>query len=162
MPAAELGAGNVNIASRRKDAGRVGTKRGIPLSARFSSSDGSRTANLSRPVMVEWVSRSSRSPAQHASSTPPPSAAQKHTVVPRDQRGRRRRVCAHDGRLGRPAAPGVGGLPRGVLTGMVITGILSSLSRSWRSRRWHGCGACFLVHLTIKTLIYLIVILFGW
>jgi adenylate cyclase len=62
---------------------------------------------------------------------------------------------------GRPLL-GFGGLPRGVLTGVVIVGVLFSLERvlerpaMGRLRRLP-----FLVHLAIKTVLYLVIILFG-
>ena len=38
---------------------------------------------------------------------------------------------------------GFGGMPRGALTGVVITGALCSYSnRSGRDRRWHSCAGC--------------------
>jgi adenylate cyclase len=62
---------------------------------------------------------------------------------------------------GRPLL-GFGGLPRGALTGVVIVGILSSfeqvLARPAMARLRE---TPFLVHLAIKTVIYLVVILFG-
>ena len=102
----------------------------------------------------------SRSPA-YASSTPPPQpirsilwftligavvgAAYGHMMAVSD---------------GRPLL-GLGGLPRGVLTGVVISTLFFS-SRSWRGLGWHGCVANpFSVHLAMKTAIYLVVILFG-
>ena len=62
---------------------------------------------------------------------------------------------------GRPLL-GVGGLPRGVLTGVVITGILSSFEQVLAQPAMARLRATpFLVHLAIKTVIYLAVILFG-
>ena len=62
---------------------------------------------------------------------------------------------------GRPLL-GVGGLPRGVLTGVVITGILSSFEQVLAQPAMARLRSMpFLVHLAIKTVIYLIVILFG-
>jgi adenylate cyclase len=62
---------------------------------------------------------------------------------------------------GRPLL-GVGGLPRGVLTGVVITGILSSFEQVLARPAMARLRATpFLVHLAIKAVIYLIVILFG-
>jgi adenylate cyclase len=54
------------------------------------------------------------------------------------------------------------GLPRGVVTGVVITGILSSFEQVLaRPMMAELRSMPFLVHLVIKTVIYLIVILFG-
>jgi hypothetical protein len=57
---------------------------------------------------------------------------------------------------------GLAGLPRGILTGVLITGILFSLERglaqpavAWLS------GTPFLVNLAIKTAVYLAIILFS-
>ncbi len=62
---------------------------------------------------------------------------------------------------GRPLLSVVG-LPRGVLTGVVITGILSSFEQVLAQPAMARLRSMpFLVHLTIKTVIYLIVILFG-
>jgi adenylate cyclase len=62
---------------------------------------------------------------------------------------------------GRPLL-GVGGLPRGVLTGLVITGVLLSLEQvSARPAMALLRRTPFLVNLAIKTVIYLIIILFG-
>ena len=62
---------------------------------------------------------------------------------------------------GRPLL-GFDGLPRGILTGVVITGILFSLEQVLaRPAMAQLRGAPFLVHLAIKTVIYLIIILFG-
>lgn len=62
---------------------------------------------------------------------------------------------------GRPLLS-VGGLPRGVLTGVVITGILSSFEQVLAQPAMARLRATpFLVHLAIKTVIYLAVILFG-
>jgi adenylate cyclase len=55
-----------------------------------------------------------------------------------------------------------GGLPRGVLTGVVITGILSSFEQVLARPAMAPLRRTpFLVHLAVKTLIYLVVILFG-
>lgn len=62
---------------------------------------------------------------------------------------------------GRPLL-GFGGVPRGVLTGVVIAGILFSLEQALAQPAMAPLrGTPFLVHLAIKTVIYLIVILFG-
>lgn len=62
---------------------------------------------------------------------------------------------------GRPLLS-AGGLPRGVLTGVVITGILSSFEQVLARPAMARLRASpFLVHLAIKTVIYLAVILFG-
>ena len=62
---------------------------------------------------------------------------------------------------GRPLLS-VGGFPRGVLTGVVITGILSSFEQVLvRPALARLRATPFLVHLAIKTIIYLAVILFG-
>jgi adenylate cyclase len=62
---------------------------------------------------------------------------------------------------GRPLL-GFRGLPRGVLTGVVIVGILSSFEQVLaRPAMARLRGTPFLVHLAIKTVIYLVVILFG-
>jgi adenylate cyclase len=55
-----------------------------------------------------------------------------------------------------------GGLPRGLLTGAVITGILFSFERGLPrpAMAWLD-GTPFLVHLVIKTFVYLVIILFG-
>jgi adenylate cyclase len=57
---------------------------------------------------------------------------------------------------------GVGGLARGILVGVVITGILSSFEQVLAQPAMARLRSMpFLVHLTIKTVIYLVVILFG-
>jgi adenylate cyclase len=62
---------------------------------------------------------------------------------------------------GRPLLS-IGGVPRGVLTGVVITGILSSFEQVLAQPAMARLRATpFLVHLAIKTVIYLAVILFG-
>src|SRR5271167_2143612 len=62
---------------------------------------------------------------------------------------------------GRPLL-GAGGLPRGVLTGVVITGALFSLERVLAQPAMSRLRRTpFLVHLAIKTVVYLIIILFG-
>lgn len=56
----------------------------------------------------------------------------------------------------------VGGLPRGALTGVVITGVLSSFEQVMARPAMAPLRQTpFLVHLAIKTVIYLAVILFG-
>jgi hypothetical protein len=56
----------------------------------------------------------------------------------------------------------VGGLPRGALTGVVITGVLSSFEQVLARPAMAPLRQTpFLVHLAIKTVIYLAVILFG-
>jgi adenylate cyclase len=67
-------------------------------------------------------------------------------------------MAVSDGR----ALLGVGGLPRGVLAGVVITGILSTFEQILAGPAMARLRATpFLVHLAIKTVIYLVVILFG-
>jgi adenylate cyclase len=62
---------------------------------------------------------------------------------------------------GRPLL-GLGGLPRGVLTGVVITGILSSFEQVLaRPAMTQLRETPFLVHLAVKTVIYVVIILFG-
>jgi len=62
---------------------------------------------------------------------------------------------------GRPLL-GFDGLPRGILTGVVITGILFSLEQILAAPAMASLrGTPFLVHLAIKTVIYLTIILFG-
>ena len=62
---------------------------------------------------------------------------------------------------GRPLL-GFGGLPRGVLTGVLITGILFSLERVLALPAMALLRRLpFVVHLAIKTIIYLAIILFG-
>ena len=57
---------------------------------------------------------------------------------------------------------GIVGLPRGVLTGVVITSILFSFERALEHPAMAGLRRTpFLVHLVIKTVVYLVVILFG-
>jgi adenylate cyclase len=57
---------------------------------------------------------------------------------------------------------GFGGLPRGVLTGVVITGTLFSLEKVLAQPGMAQLrGTPFLVHLAIKTALYLVIILFG-
>jgi adenylate cyclase len=57
---------------------------------------------------------------------------------------------------------GPAGLPRGIVTGVLIAGILFSLERglSRPGRAWLS-GAPFLVNLSVKTVVYLAIILFG-
>ena len=62
---------------------------------------------------------------------------------------------------GRPLLS-ITGLPRGILTGVVITGILFSLEQVLAQPAMARLRSTpFLTHLIIKTVIYLIVILFG-
>ena len=62
---------------------------------------------------------------------------------------------------GRPLL-GFRGLPRGALTGVAITGILSSFEQVMARPAMAALRRTpFLVHLAIKTVIYLVVILFG-
>jgi adenylate cyclase len=57
---------------------------------------------------------------------------------------------------------GFGGLPRGVLTGVVITGALFSFEQVWaRPAMAQLRGLPFLPHLAIKTVIYLLIVLVG-
>ncbi len=57
---------------------------------------------------------------------------------------------------------GIVGLPRGVLTGVVITSILFSFERALEHPAMAPLRRTpFLVHLVIKTVVYLVVILFG-
>jgi adenylate cyclase len=63
---------------------------------------------------------------------------------------------------------GLGGVPRGILTGVVTTGLLFSFERGLAQPLLAPLrGTPFLVHLAVKTLIYLIIIWFalvfgGW
>jgi hypothetical protein len=61
---------------------------------------------------------------------------------------------------GRPLL-GLGGLPRGVLTGVVISTLFSLEQVLARPRMAWLRSKPFLVHLAMKTAIYLVVILFG-
>jgi adenylate cyclase len=62
---------------------------------------------------------------------------------------------------GRPLLS-ITGLPRGILTGVIITGILFSLEQFLAQPAIAPLrSTAFLVHLAIKTVIYLVVILFG-
>jgi hypothetical protein len=57
---------------------------------------------------------------------------------------------------------GFGGLPRGVLTGVVITGALFFFELVWaRPAMAQLRGLPFLPHLAIKTVIYLVIVLAG-
>ena len=57
---------------------------------------------------------------------------------------------------------GFGGLPRGVLTGVVITGALFLFEQVWaRPAMAQLRGLPFLPHLAIKTVIYLLIVLVG-
>jgi adenylate cyclase len=57
---------------------------------------------------------------------------------------------------------GFGGLPRGVLTGVVITGALFFFELVWaRTAMARLSGLPFLPHLAIKTVIYLVIVLAG-
>jgi adenylate cyclase len=55
---------------------------------------------------------------------------------------------------------GLAGLPRGILTGVLIAGILFPLERGLAAIAWLS-GTPFLVNLAIKTVVYLAVILFA-
>src|SRR5271163_1302365 len=106
MPADELGAGNVNIASRPDGIASAGANLGVVLSSandRHTAPAGPRT--LSQPVMVDWTWPQQADRPQYASSTPPPAADQRCIAVHLDWCGRRRRLWAHDGRIRRPPAP---------------------------------------------------------